>query len=233
MLEAAVVERKISLKVKENNSSVQVQVAPPVQVNPNNWELDRNLVITVPSVEADTTLNSLEECLAFAAFVINLDILPKSALNVMREVHRILRHRDQCQCHNGKHLLYILFNHRINNRVGKEEAKQSQKLHRNSRPNTEAHSWEPRSTNSITTKTTYWKLKPRLGTRSHHKGTNFYLHYKTHKWAATSRSSTSQPQPPKVIWNDRALQEESNATSNVPNNGQKRWELLEKSYCEQ
>ncbi|KZV35347.1 hypothetical protein F511_23816 [Dorcoceras hygrometricum] len=45
---------------------------------------------------------------------------------------------------------------------------------------TEAHGWEPRSTNGITTKTTYWKLKPRLGIRSHHKGTNFYLHYKTH-----------------------------------------------------
>ncbi|KZV30829.1 hypothetical protein F511_36837 [Dorcoceras hygrometricum] len=73
------------------------------------------------------------------------------------------------------------------------------------------------------------KLKPRLGTRSHHKGTTFYLHYKTHKWAATSRSTTSQPQPQKVIWNDRASQEESNATSNVPNNGRKRWELLEKS----
>ncbi|KZV57399.1 pleiotropic drug resistance protein 1-like [Dorcoceras hygrometricum] len=45
---------------------------------------------------------------------------------------------------------------------------------------TEAHGWEPSSTNAITTKTTYWKLKPRLGTRSHHKGTKFYLHYKTH-----------------------------------------------------
>ncbi|KZV27881.1 hypothetical protein F511_28200 [Dorcoceras hygrometricum] len=45
---------------------------------------------------------------------------------------------------------------------------------------TEAHSWEPRSTNAITTKTTYWKLKPRLGTRSHHKGMKFYLHYNTH-----------------------------------------------------
>ncbi|KZV40357.1 hypothetical protein F511_01679 [Dorcoceras hygrometricum] len=45
---------------------------------------------------------------------------------------------------------------------------------------TEAHGWEPHSTNAITTKTTYWKLKPRLGTRSHHKGTKFYLHYNTH-----------------------------------------------------
>ncbi|KZV44375.1 Pol polyprotein, partial [Dorcoceras hygrometricum] len=124
MLEAAEVERKISLKEKENNSSVQVPVAPPVQVNPNNWELDRNMVITVPSVEADATLNSVGECLAFAAFVINLDILPESALNVVREVHRILRHRDQCQCQNGKHLLYILSNHRINNRVDKEKVRQ-------------------------------------------------------------------------------------------------------------
>ncbi|KZV29808.1 hypothetical protein F511_22582 [Dorcoceras hygrometricum] len=45
---------------------------------------------------------------------------------------------------------------------------------------TEAHGWEPHSTNANTTKTTYWKLKPRLGTRSHLKGTKFYLHYKTH-----------------------------------------------------
>ncbi|KZV49425.1 hypothetical protein F511_36638 [Dorcoceras hygrometricum] len=45
---------------------------------------------------------------------------------------------------------------------------------------TEAHGWEPRSTKAITIKTTYWKLKPRLGSRSHHKGTKFYLHYKTH-----------------------------------------------------
>ncbi|KZV29014.1 hypothetical protein F511_44028 [Dorcoceras hygrometricum] len=37
----------------------------------------------------------------------------------------------------------------------------------------------------------------------------------------------------KVVWNDRASQEESNATSNVSNNGRKRWELPEKSYCEQ
>ncbi|KZV41714.1 F-box protein [Dorcoceras hygrometricum] len=44
----------------------------------------------------------------------------------------------------------------------------------------EAHGWLPRSTNTNTTKTTYWKLKPRLGTRSHYKGTKFYLHYKTH-----------------------------------------------------
>ncbi|KZT76742.1 hypothetical protein F511_46233 [Dorcoceras hygrometricum] len=44
----------------------------------------------------------------------------------------------------------------------------------------EAHGWEQRSTNAITTKTTYWKLKPKLGTRSHHNGTKFYLHYKTH-----------------------------------------------------
>ncbi|KZV26941.1 hypothetical protein F511_40212 [Dorcoceras hygrometricum] len=43
---------------------------------------------------------------------------------------------------------------------------------------TESHGWEPRSTNAITTKTTYWKLRPRLGTRPHHKGTKFYLHYK-------------------------------------------------------
>ncbi|KZV53566.1 hypothetical protein F511_27290 [Dorcoceras hygrometricum] len=100
-------------------------------------------------------------------------------------------------------------------------------------PGGEAHGWEPRSTNAITTKTTYWKLKPRLGTRSHHKGTKFYLHYKTHNRAATSRSSTSQPQSPKVVWNDRASQEESKATSHVPSNGRKRWELPEKSYCEQ
>ncbi|KZV32733.1 hypothetical protein F511_15797 [Dorcoceras hygrometricum] len=45
---------------------------------------------------------------------------------------------------------------------------------------TEAHGWEPRSTNTNTINTTYWKLKPRLGTRSYHKGTKFYLHYKTH-----------------------------------------------------
>ncbi|KZV29447.1 Pol polyprotein, partial [Dorcoceras hygrometricum] len=122
MLAAAVVERKISLKKKENNSSVQVTVAPPVQVNSNNWELDRNLVITVPNVESNTTLNSAEECLAFVVFVINLDILPESALNVVRGVHRILRHRDQCQCQNGKHLLCIS-NHRINNRVDREEAR--------------------------------------------------------------------------------------------------------------
>ncbi|KZV55463.1 hypothetical protein F511_31063 [Dorcoceras hygrometricum] len=77
--------------------------------------------------------------------------------------------------------------------------------------------------------TTYWKLKPMLGIRSHHKGTKFYLHYKTHNRAATSRSSTSQPQPPKVVWNDRASQEESNAISHVPNNDRKRWELPEKA----
>ncbi|KZV31888.1 hypothetical protein F511_20598 [Dorcoceras hygrometricum] len=116
--------KKNFFKGKGKQFKRQVPVAPPVQVIPNNWELDRNLVITVPSVEADTTLNSVEECLAFAAFVINLDILPEFILNVVLEVHKILVHRDRCHHQKGKHLLCILSNHIINNKLDKEEAKQ-------------------------------------------------------------------------------------------------------------
>ncbi|KZV57177.1 hypothetical protein F511_13412 [Dorcoceras hygrometricum] len=46
---------------------------------------------------------------------------------------------------------------------------------------TEAHGWELRSTNTNTINTTYWKLKPWLGTRSHRKRTKFYLNYEMHE----------------------------------------------------
>ncbi|KZV20583.1 hypothetical protein F511_09990 [Dorcoceras hygrometricum] len=62
------------------------------------------------------------------------------------------------------------------------------------------------------------------------KGTKFYLYDTTHNRAATSRSSTSRSQPPKVIWNDRASQEESNSTSNASNNGRQRRELTGKAH---
>ncbi|KZV20339.1 hypothetical protein F511_41913 [Dorcoceras hygrometricum] len=70
------------------------KLAPPVLVNSNNWELDRNLVITVPSVEADMRQNNVEECLAFAVFSINLDISREFVLNVILGIHRIREQRE-------------------------------------------------------------------------------------------------------------------------------------------
>ncbi|KZV28627.1 hypothetical protein F511_37637 [Dorcoceras hygrometricum] len=97
---------------------------------------------------------------------------------------------------------------------------------------TEAHDWEPRSTNAITTNTTNRKLNSRLGTRSHRQGMKFYLNYSKYERAATSRSSTSQLQPPKVVWNGRASRKESNATSHASNNGRKRWEFVGETHGE-
>ncbi|KZV29413.1 hypothetical protein F511_28936 [Dorcoceras hygrometricum] len=77
------------------------------------------------------------------------------------------------------------------------------------------------------------ELNSRLGIDLITKGTKFYLYDTTHNRAATSRSSTSRSQPPKVVWNDRASQEESNATSNVSNNGRKRREFTGIAHGEQ
>ncbi|KZV50755.1 ENHANCER OF AG-4 protein 2 [Dorcoceras hygrometricum] len=52
--------------------------------------------------------------------------------------------------------------------------------------------WEPRSTNTITTKTTYWKLKPRLGTRSQHKGTEQDLNTKERSSTCTTKHTIGQ-----------------------------------------
>ncbi|KZV14830.1 hypothetical protein F511_40678 [Dorcoceras hygrometricum] len=71
---------------------------------------------------------------------------------------------------------------------------------------TEAPGWEPRSTHAITTNTTNRKLNSRLGTRFHRQGMKFYLSYSKYERAATSRSSTSQLQPPKVVWNGELLE---------------------------
>ncbi|KZV17063.1 hypothetical protein F511_21173 [Dorcoceras hygrometricum] len=93
--------------------------------------MDRDLVITIPSVEADMLQTNVEECLAFAVFAINLDILHEFVLNVILGIHRIREQREQCQFQKGKPPLYIHFNPRISSKVDKEEAK-----HKHSRPNT-------------------------------------------------------------------------------------------------
>ncbi|KZV38657.1 transmembrane receptor protein tyrosine kinase [Dorcoceras hygrometricum] len=72
------------------------------------------------------------------------------------------------------------------------------------------------------------ELNSRLGTDLITNGMKFYLYDTMHNQAATSRSSTSRSQPPKVVWNNRSLQEESNATSIVQDDGRNRWESPDK-----
>ncbi|KZV41979.1 hypothetical protein F511_29506 [Dorcoceras hygrometricum] len=84
----------------------------------------------------------------------------------------------------------------------------------------------------------YYKLQsvPQFCSKITTKGSReiwkFYLSYTTHKRAATLRFTTSQPQPPRLVWNGRASREESNATSNVPKGGRKRWEFVGETHDE-
>ncbi|KZV28792.1 hypothetical protein F511_28856 [Dorcoceras hygrometricum] len=69
------------------------------------------------------------------------------------------------------------------------------------------------------------KLKQRLILRSQQQFEVLPQRHDTWPKTVTSRSSTSRSQIPKVVWNDRVSQEESNATSNVSNNGRQRREF--------